>query len=418
MNDPSATSPASRFWSRTTRSVEPYVPGEQPRERLIKLNTNENPYPPSPAVAEVLRTVDPARLRLYPDPSSLHLRQSIGAFFNLPENQVFVGNGSDEILAFCFQAFFDPEELPADGPDSAVSPADNLVDSPAASPNSAAGSGRSQIVFPDITYSFYPVYARLYGIPYRTVALRPDMSVPLAELNEPSAGIVLANPNAPTGRALPLEALAALAGSDPDRLLIVDEAYVDFGAESAVALLSDHDNILVVQTCSKSRALAGLRLGYALGAPGLITGLERIRDSFNSYTVGCLAQLAGEAAMTDGTWFEETRQKVIATRERTVQSLTVLGFEVVPSQANFIFARHPARSGAFLQQALRENGILVRRFERPRIADYLRISIGTDEDMQALADALAAVLAPATDDSGAAGDTGDTGDTGDPPASS
>lgn len=359
---------ANRFWSRTARSVEPYVPGEQPRERLIKLNTNENPYPPSPTVTAVLRSVDPARLRLYPDPTSLRLRRSIGAYFNLSESQIFVGNGSDEILAFCFQAFFNP-----------------------------AGPGGSEpaaeAVFPDITYSFYPVYAKLYGIPYRTVPLLEDMAVPLDELAKPSAGIVLANPNAPTGRALPLEALAGLAGSNPDRLLIVDEAYVDFGADSAVALLGEHDNILVVQTFSKSRSLAGLRLGYALGAPALIEGLERIRDSFNSYTIDLLAQLAGEAAMADGAWFEETRHCVIATRERTVAALSALGFEIVPSEANFIFARHPERPGAFLQQALRQRGILVRRFERPRIADYLRISIGTDDEMEALAAAAAAILA-------------------------
>ncbi len=402
---------ARRFWSRITQAVEPYVPGEQPRERLIKLNTNENPYPPSPAVAAALNAVDPARLRLYPDPTSLRLRQSIGAYFNLPESQVFVGNGSDEILAFCFQAFFNPGEPaePADElfpdepaiavPDGLAGPWTAEAAPPAGPPEQERlplpglpGPSADQVVFPDITYSFYPVYARLYGIPFRTVPLLPDMGVPLAELSAPSAGIVLANPNAPTGCALPLEALEALAESDPDRLLIVDEAYVDFGADSAVSLLGSHDNILVVQTFSKSRSLAGVRLGFALGAPALIEGLERIRDSFNSYTVDCLAQLAGEAAMADGAWFEETRRRIIATRDWTVQALTALGFEVIPSQANFIFARHPAFAGRFLQQELRRRGILVRRFDRPRIADYLRISIGTDAEMQALAEATAAVL--------------------------
>lgn len=357
---------ASRFWSRKTVSVVPYVPGEQPRERLIKLNTNENPYPPSPAVTAALRSVDTDRLRLYPDPTSQRLRQSIGEFFNLEKEQVFLGNGSDEILAFCFQAFFNPgdSEVP-----------------------------RDQIVFPDITYSFYPVYARLYDIPFRTVTLQPDMGIPVDELKLPSAGIMLANPNAPTGRALELDEIEAIAAADPDRLLIVDEAYVDFGADSAVPLLVKYDNILVVQTFSKSRSLAGIRLGFALGATELIQGLERIRDSFNSYTIDLLAQVAGEAAIADGAYFETTRHRVIATRTRTVEALTRLGFDVVPSAANFIFVRHPDHRGLWLHQSLRRYGILVRHFNRPKTADYLRISIGTDDDMQALTDALAAILA-------------------------
>jgi histidinol-phosphate aminotransferase len=295
--------------------------------------------------------------------------QAIGSYFNLDVNHIFLGNGSDEILAFCFQAFFNP------------------CCSPCAS---------DQIIFPDISYSFYPVYAQLYDIPFRTVDLLTDMSVPVDALKKPSAGIILANPNAPTGRALDLAAIADIADSDPNRLLIIDEAYVDFGAESAVALLSEHDNILVVQTFSKSRSLAGLRLGYALGAPELIRGLERIRDSFNSYTIDLLAQMAGEAAIADGAYFEETRSRIIATRTWTVAVLAGLGFDVVPSAANFIFVRHPQVQGRSLQQALRQHGILVRHFERPKTTDYLRISIGTDTEMQALVDALTIILADTT----------------------
>jgi len=356
---------ARRFWSDKTGSIVPYVPGEQPRERLIKLNTNENPYPPSPMVTDALKAVDTDRLRLYPDPSSVKLRQAIADYFNLDLRQVFMGNGSDEILAFCFQAFFNP------GP--------------------SADPGR-EVVFPDITYSFYPVYARLYDIPFRTVRLRPDMGVPVEPLMAPSAGILLANPNAPTGRAMDLDTIEQIAASDPDRLLIIDEAYVDFGADSAVALLARHDNILVVQTFSKSRSLAGMRLGYALGAPELIEGLERIRDSFNSYTIDMLAQIAGQAAIEDGAWFETNRHRVIATRDWTVAALAGLGFDVVPSAANFVFARHPRHSGLQLQLALRSHGILVRHFNNPKTADFLRISIGTDKEMKALETALAAIL--------------------------
>lgn len=355
-----------RFWSNKTATIVPYTPGEQPREKLIKLNTNENPYPPSPAVAAALKTLDHDRLRLYPDPTSRRLRERIGAYFNLDPAQIFMGNGSDEILAFCYQAFFNPGQ--DQGP-------------------------RSEIVFPDITYSFYPVYARLYDIPFRTVRLGEDMRIPLEALKEPSAGILLANPNAPTGRVLELDEIEAIASSDPDRLLIIDEAYVDFGAESAVSLIPAYDNVLVVQTFSKSRSLAGLRLGYALGSPALIEALERIRDSFNSYTLDLLAQTAGEAAMMDGAWFETNRRRIMDTRERTVEQLSGMGFSIVPSSANFIFARHPGISGLRLQQALRENGILVRHFNQPRTTDYVRITIGTDEEMKALTAVLGTILA-------------------------
>jgi histidinol-phosphate aminotransferase len=249
------------------------------------------------------------------------------------------------------------------------------------------------LAFPDVTYSFYPVYARFYDIPFRLIRLNDDFSLPISACLEPSAGLVLANPNAPTGISASLGEIASIAAADRNRLLIVDEAYVDFGGDSAVSLMSEYDNILVIQTCSKSRALAGLRVGYALGAPGLVEGLERVRDSFNSYTLDCLAQTAAIAAFDASEWFEQTRRKIILTREKTAQSLRILGFQVLPSSANFLFVRHPVRSGADLYRDLRHAGILVRYFKLPRIENYLRISVGTDAQMDKLVEALSSLLA-------------------------
>lgn len=360
---------ARRLWNRKTAGLVPYTPGEQPRgQTFIKLNTNENPYPPAPEVLEALKGYDGDRLRLYPDPSSLELRQVIADYHGLSAAQVFVGNGSDEILAMAFQAFFE-----------------------SAAPDRAGQPGQA-IVFPDVTYSFYPVYARMYDIAYRTVALNEDFTLPMAECLAPSAGLVLANPNAPTGIAIGLSGLAELAGADRNRLILVDEAYVDFGADSAVALLADFDNLLVVQTCSKSRSLAGIRLGFALGAPPLIEALQRVRDSFNSYTIDRLAQVAGIAAFSAAAWFEETRARIIATRTAACDALAGLGFQVLPSSANFIFARRPGRAGGDLYQRLRQAGILVRHFNQPRIADHLRISVGTDEEMAELIRVLNKIL--------------------------
>jgi histidinol-phosphate aminotransferase len=363
---------ARRLWNRKTHSLIPYVPGEQPRDRaFIKLNTNENPYPPALEVMQAVRDFPAERLRLYPDPTSLKLRQCLAAYYGVAEKQIFVGNGSDEILAMAFQAFFRSRcEIDASG----KKPQDCLV-------------------FPDITYSFYPVYARMYDIPYRTVRLGNDFSLPLAACLEPSAGLVLANPNAPTGIAIGLEDLAALAASDRNRLVLVDEAYVDFGAESAIALLDRFDNILVVQTCSKSRALAGLRVGFAFGDPALIEGLERVRDSFNSYTLDSLAQSVATAAYASPGWFETTRARIIATREKTAAGLAELGFEVLPSSANFLFVRHTGFSGEHLYRELRREGILVRHFRLPRIEDHLRITIGLPEDMAKLVGCLREIVA-------------------------
>lgn len=361
---------ARRLWSRRVHSLTPYVPGEQPRDRVfIKLNTNENPYPPAPGVVEAIQTFPVERLKLYPDPTGLATRTALAEYHGVALGQVFVGNGSDEVLAMAFQAFFNHHVDPA------------------------TADATEQIVFPDITYSFYPVYARLYDIPYRTVPLDDDFSMPLVALAAPSAGIVLANPNAPTGIALSLDDIRSLAAADRNRLILVDEAYVDFGGESAVALLTEFDNILVIQTLSKSRSLAGMRIGFAIGDPHLIHALERIRDSFNSYTLDSLAQTCASAAFADGPWFETTRARIMATRERTAKALVPLGFSVLPSAANFIFIRHDSLKAADLYTRLREEGILVRHFKQPRIENFLRVSIGTDLEMDAFIASLAEITA-------------------------
>jgi histidinol-phosphate aminotransferase len=351
---------ACRLWNKKTAGLTPYVPGEQPRDRaFIKLNTNENPYDPAPEVSAALAAYESGQLRLYPDPASTSLRQAIAAFYGLSAGQVFVGNGSDEVLALAFQAFFEPAQGTVDDPDRAVT-------------------------FPDVTYSFYPVYARFYEINWRTIPLADDFSLPVESFLAPSGGIVLANPNAPTGMAVGIDVIERLAAADRNRLVIVDEAYVDFGAESAVTLLAEYDNLLIIQTCSKSRALAGIRLGFALGAPELIDALERVRDSFNSYTLDRLAQTVGQAALGASTWFEQTRARIIRSRERMAAALAERQFQVLPSCANFVFARHASMSGRAVYQGLRDKGILVRHFNLPRIDDFLRISVGTDGQIDEL----------------------------------
>lgn len=345
----------SRFWSSVVHTLSPYVPGEQPKiDGLIKLNTNENPYPPSPrALTAIAATMD--RLRLYPDPGATALREAIATRYGVASGEVFVGNGSDEILAHSFPAL-----LKHDAP----------------------------LLFPDITYSFYPVYCRLYGVSYETVPLDAAMRVQLADYRRPGSAILLCNPNAPTGIALPQAAIEALLTEHPDRLVVVDEAYVDFGAESAVPLVARHDNLLVIQTLSKSRALAGLRVGFAIGQRPLIEALERVKDSFNSYPLDCFAIAGAVAAIEDDTWFQETRRRIIRSRETLTRGLTELGFEVLPSQANFVFARHVGHRGADLAARLRERGVLVRHFQKPRIEDFLRITIGTDDECGRLIDLL------------------------------
>ena len=344
------------FWSKRIREMTPYVPGEQPRDRIfIKLNTNECPYPPSPRALEAIRAAAGDGLRLYPDPECLELRQTIARRYRVSQNQVFVGNGSDEILAFAFQAFFDPER---------------------------------EIVFPRVSYSFYPVYTQYFGLNCRRVEMNPDFSVPVDALCGDNGGVVLANPNAPTGMALTLDEVERLVQSNPQAVVIVDEAYVDFGADSAVPLIQSYPNLLVVQTASKSRALAGLRVGWAMGNSNLINALRCVRDCFNSYTVDRVAAAGLKAAMEDEGYFQSIRGRVMAARDKTARRLTDLGFTVLPSRANFLFVTYPGLSGAALQDGLREKGILVRRWDDPVIADWLRITVGTDQEMDVLLRAL------------------------------
>ena len=354
----------SRFWSRVVSTLTPYVPGEQPKiVNLIKLNTNENPYPPSPRVLAAIQAelgADAARLRLYPDPNADLLKAAVARLHGVTTPQVFVGNGSDEVLAHVFMALLKHER---------------------------------PILFPDITYSFYPVYCSLYGVDYRTVPLTGDFSIDPADYALPNGGIIFPNPNAPTGRLLPLAAIERMLAANPDSVVVIDEAYVDFGGESAISLVDRHDNLLVVHTLSKSRSLAGLRIGFAVGHPALIEALERVKNSFNSYPLDRLAIVGAVAALEDTAHFEHTRQAVITTRTTLTADLGRLGFEVLPSAANFIFARHAQRDAAELAQALRERNIIVRHFKLPRIDQFLRITVGSDAECKALTAALREILA-------------------------
>ena len=340
------------FWSARIRHLRPYVPGEQPKGRsYIKLNTNENPYPPAPGVTAALAANPSDALRLYPDPDATDLRRALAERLGVGLDQIFVGNGSDEVLAFAFQAFFDQG---------------------------------SEIVFPDVTYSFYPVYAGMFGINYRTMPLKEDFTVDVDGLCGGNAGVVLANPNAPTGIALSLEQIEVILRANPDVVVLVDEAYVDFGGESALPLLERYPNLLVVQTFSKSRSLAGARIGFAVGSPNLIAALNCVKNSINSYTLDRLAIAAGVAAVEDEAYFRTCCQRVMEDRDFTLRGLETLGFTVCPSGTNFVFATHPRVPAKRLFAGLRERGILVRYFDLPRIDDHLRISIGTHEEMETL----------------------------------
>ena len=346
----------NRYWSKRIQDIVPYTPGEQPKDqRFIKLNTNECPYPPSPKAVEAIREAAGDSLRLYPDPECVDLRAAIAQREGLEISQVFCGNGSDEILAFAFQAFFDSER---------------------------------EVVFPKITYSFYPVYTSFFGLKRREVPMEPDFSSPIDLLCGNNGGVVLANPNAPTGLAVGLDTVEKLLAANPDVVVIVDEAYVDFGADSAAGLIGRYPNLLVVQTTSKSRALAGLRVGWAMGDAGLIDGLRCVRDSINSYTVDRLAQAGAAAAIRDEDYFQSIRRRVMDTREWTERTLKEKGFTVLPSQANFLFVSHPDHTGKELLDGLRRRGVLVRWWSIPEIENWLRISIGTQEEMAALSAAL------------------------------
>jgi len=359
----------SEFWNSRVKKLSPYVPGEQPKDRqIIKLNTNENPYPPSPKVIDAIKNAAGERLRLYPDPECAVFREAAAARYGVKPQQVFAGNGSDEILAFAFGAFFE------------------------------SGEKAARILFPDITYSFYPVYANLWDIPYRTIALAQDFSININDYKIPSGGVIFPNPNAPTAVALALNDILSLAEylEKQGKVLIVDEAYIAFSgsnsAQSAVRSINTHPNLLTVHTLSKSASLAGLRFGFAIGNEKLIEGLCRIRDSFNSYTLDLLALTGAAAAVSDAAYYEEINRRIIATRERTAQALRNLGFTVLPSSANFLFVKSPHISGAELFTALRSRGILVRHFNKDRIADFLRISIGTDADMDKVLEAVQDIL--------------------------
>ncbi len=346
----------SKFWSPFVKDLVPYVPGEQPKiERLIKLNTNENPYGPSPKALAAMQAQINDNLRLYPDPNCDLLKQAVADYYSVGPQYVFVGNGSDEVLAHAFHGLFQHGK---------------------------------PLLFPDISYSFYPVYCGLYGIEQKPVALDDDFQICVADYQQPNGGIIFPNPNAPTGCLLELDKIEQILQANPDSVVLVDEAYIDFGGESAISLVKKYDNLLVTQTLSKSRALAGLRVGIAVGHPDLTEGLERIKNSFNSYPLDRAAIAGAAAAFADAEYFHSTRNKVIASREWVIEELMGLGFEVLPSAANFVFARHVEREGAELAAQLREQGVLVRHFKQARIDQFLRITIGTEEQNQILIDVL------------------------------
>lgn len=351
----------SRYWSDVVRGLTPYVPGEQPKlANLIKLNTNESPYGPSRRVLEALRAEIGDSLRLYPDPASDRLRTAIAKYHGLTPNHVFVGNGSDEVLAHVFLGLLKHE---------------------------------APVLFPDITYSFYPVYCGLYGIAYEQVPLNAQFEIAVDDYLKPNGGIVFPNPNAPTGCLVPVAAIERLLRANGDSVVVVDEAYVDFGGESVVPLVSRYPQLLVTHTLSKSRALAGLRVGYAIGHPDLIEALNRVKDSFNSYPLDRFAQAGATAAIEDEEYFRAMCSKVIVSKKKLVQDLQALGFEVLPSAANFVFARVPGQDGGGIAAKLRERSIIVRHFRKPaRIAEFMRITVGTDEQCAGLVEALRDIL--------------------------
>lgn len=339
----------SKYWSEVTKNAEPYIPGEQPKDKkYIKLNTNENPYPPSEKVIKAIKNSAGEDLKLYPEPTVEKLSIAIADYYSVKKEQVFVGNGSDEVLAFSFMTFFNPGET---------------------------------ILFPDITYSFYPVYANLFKLKQELIVLEEDFSLPLEGFFKKNDGIIFPNPNAPTGKYVGLEFIEEILKKNNDKVVIVDEAYIDFGGETAISLIDKYSNLLVIQTLSKSRSLAGLRVGFAVGSEELIEGLNRIKNSINSYTIDTLALNGATEAIKDVEYFEETRNKIINTRERVTKELIEAGFNVIDSKTNFVFISHPERQAEEVFNKLKEEGVLVRYFNSPRINNYLRVSIGTDEEM-------------------------------------
>lgn len=355
----------SRFWSSIVAQLDPYVPGEQPKASgpngLVKLNTNENPYPPSPQVTSAIQQTAVQGLQKYPDPNGQVLKDAVAQYYSIESKQVFVGNSSDEVLAHIFQALF----------------------------TGRFGVDDKPLVFPDITYGFYPVYAKLYKIPTQLLPLETDFSINVEKFPAANRGIIFANPNAPTGLSLSLAKIEQLLQAHKNSVVVVDEAYVDFGGESAIALIDKYDNLLVTQTFSKSRSLAGLRVGFACANAQLIEALERVKNSFNAYPLDQLALAGGVASFADEAYFQEKRQQVMDTRASTIIALQNLGFEVLPSTANFVFAKPPTSvSAKELFTSLRQQDVIVRYFDKPRINDYLRITIGTDTQMLQLLDAI------------------------------
>ena len=343
-------------WKKNIRKVVPYVPGEQPKQQdIIKLNTNENPYPPSPSVYEAMKRIDPGRMRLYPDPSCRMLVNGLASYHGLDAGQIFVGVGSDDVLAMAFMTFFNSEK---------------------------------PILFPDITYSFYQVWADLLKIPFKTPALDEDFQIRAEDYYRENGGVIFPNPNAPTGIGEGLDFVKCLLENNPDSIVIIDEAYIDFGGTSCLPLLQQYENLVVVQTMSKSRSLAGLRVGYAIASSELIAALEAVKNSYNSYTMDMLTLEAATASVQDDAYFRRTCQKVIDTRERAKEEFQSLGFTVLPSQANFLLVSHPTKSAQFLFEQLRKKKIFVRYFSQPRVSHCLRVTVGTDLEMQKLFAAL------------------------------
>ena len=355
----------SIYWNSLTKKITPYTAGEQPKDgKFIKLNTNENPYPPSPKTTEAIINAVNDKLRLYPDPSCSEFREAAAIRYGVKPEQVFAGNGSDEILAFAFGAFFE------------------------------TGTTAEKILFPDISYSFYPVYANLWSIPFSTVPLRDDFSININDYKINSGGVIFPNPNAPTGVLVPLDDVLQLAEflEGQGRVLILDEAYIAFGGKSIIPYIGKYKNVLAVHTMSKGASLAGLRFGFAIGSEGLIEGLCRLRDSFNSYTVDRLALAGAVAVLKDSSYYDEINSRVALTRQRVIKELHNMGFTVLPSAANFIFIKTPNINGADFFAALRKERILVRHFNKDRIADFVRVSIGTDEQMDIFLEACGKII--------------------------
>ena len=350
----------SRYWSDFVKQLQPYTPGEQPKiSNLTKLNTNENPYGPSPDALAAMQRLLNDDLRLYPPPNADDLKDCISNYYGLEAGQVFVGNGSDEVLAHVFNGLLNQDE---------------------------------PLLFPDISYSFYPVFCQLYGIEFNKIPLAEDFAIDLSDYQRPNGGIIFPNPNAPTGKLLGLEAIEQLLQSNSDSVVVVDEAYIDFGGVSAVPLIAKYNNLLVVHTMSKSRSLAGMRIGYAMGRAELIEGLERIKNSFNPYPLGHLQIAAAVASFNDQDYFEKTAARVIRSREQLTEQLERLNFNVLPSAANFVFARHQQQQAEEIASQLRRRGIIVRHFKQDRIDQFLRITLGSEQQNQLLVQSLTDIL--------------------------